>query len=153
MKTIVFNVKDQDRKWFLIDLSGLILGRASVLIADILRGKNKPIYTPNLDTGDNVIVINAKNVILSKDSKRAQKTYYRHSGYPGGLKKETFEEAMEKHPERVIELAVKGMMPKNKLAKQQLKRLKIYVDSNHPHTQEVVKIDTLSIFGVQKEEK
>jgi len=153
MKTIVFNVKDQDRKWFLIDLSGLILGRASVLIADILRGKNKPIYTPDLDTGDNVIVINAKNVILSKDSKRAQKTYYRHSGYPGGLKKETFEEAMEKHPERVIELAVKGMMPKNKLAKQQLKRLKIYVDSNHPHTQEVVKIDTLSIFGVQKEEK
>lgn len=153
MKTIVFNVKDQDRKWFLIDLSGLILGRASVLIADILRGKNKPIYTPNLDTGDNVIVINAKNVILSKESKRAQKTYYRHSGYPGGLKKETFEEAMEKHPERVIELAVKGMMPKNKLAKQQLKRLKIYADNNHPHTQEVVKLDTLSIFGVQKEEK
>lgn len=152
MITKVFKTKDEDRKWFLVDADGLVLGRISVLIADILRGKHKATYTANLDSGDNVIVINANKVVLSKDTKRTQKTYYRHSGYPGGLKRETFEEAMEKHPERVFELSVKGMLPKNKLAKQQLKRLKIYANSEHPHTQEIIKLDTSKASGVQKGE-
>lgn len=149
MKTNVYKIKDQEREWFLIDANGLVLGRISTIIADILRGKRKPTYTSNLDNGDNVIVVNAKKVILSKESKRSQKNYYRHSGYPGGLKKETFEEAIEKHPERVIELAVKGMMPKNKIAKEQLKRLKIYSDEAHPHTQKIVLLNSENNFGLK----
>lgn len=149
MITSIHKTKDQDRNWFLIDANNLVLGRISTVIADLLRGKNKSTYTPNLDSGDNVVIVNAKNVLLSKDSKKEQKTYYRHSGYPGGLKKETFQEAIEKHPERVIELAVKGMMPKNKLAKQQLKRLKIYADNNHPHTQNLIKLSPENNFRVE----
>lgn len=139
MITKIHKLKDQNRRWFLVDAKGQILGRLSTSIADALRGKDKATYTPNTDTGDNVVVINAREVMLSKETKRGQKTYYRHSGYPGGIRQETFEEAIEKHPERVIELAVKGMMPKNKLAKMQLKRLKIYAGNDHPHTQELIK--------------
>lgn len=137
MTTNIHKMKDEDRKWFVVDAGGAILGRLATQIADTLRGKNKTTYTPNMDNGENVIVINAAKVALSREAKRAQKTYYRHFGYPGGLKEETFEEAIDKHPERVIELAVKGMMPKNKLAKQQLTRLKIYAGTEHPHTQEL----------------
>ena len=141
MTTNIHKTKDEDRKWFVVDANGAILGRLATQIADTLRGKNKATYTPNMDNGENVIVINAAKVALSREAKRAQKTYYRHSGYPGGLKEETFEEAIDKHPERVIELAVKGMMPKNKLAKQQLTRLKIYAGAEHPHTQELTTME------------
>ncbi|MDD3678888.1 MAG: 50S ribosomal protein L13 [Patescibacteria group bacterium] len=137
MKTDVYNLKDADRKWYVVDASGEVLGRLATRVADILRGKNKPIYTPNLDVGDNVIVLNAAKVVLSREAKKGQKKYYRHSGYPGGIKEESFEEAIAKHPERVIELAIKGMMPKNKLAKVQKKRLKVYSGADHPHTQEL----------------
>jgi len=141
MITKVNKLKDIDRDWFLVDAEEVILGRLATRVADLLRGKKKPTYSPNLDSGDNVVVINAEKVALSSDSKKEQKTYYRHSGYPGGLKQETFTEATEKHPERVIQLAVKGMMPKNKLAKVQLKRLKVYAGSVHPHTQELTKYE------------
>ncbi len=138
MTTNVFNKKDSDREWYLIDAKEAILGRLATEAAELLRGKKKSTYTPNMDSGDNVVIVNASKVTLSREDNRAKKTYYRHSGYPGGIKSETFEEAMEKHPDRVIRLAVAGMMPKNKLAKVQLKRLKIYETENHPHTQKLI---------------
>ena len=135
-------LKNEDRKWYLLDAKGATLGRISTIIADLLRGKGKATYTPNLDSGDNVIVINAAEVELSKESNKEKKMYYRHSGYPGGIKKETFVEAIEKHPEKVIFDSVKGMMPKNKLAKVQLTRLKVYSASEHPHTQELTVVNS-----------
>lgn len=141
MLTKVYKTRNEDRKWYLLDAKGATLGRLSTIAADLLRGKNKPTYTANLDSGDNVIVINAAEVSLSKESNKEQKTYYRHSGYPGGIKKETFLEAIEKHPERVIASSVKGMMPKNKLAKSQLTRLKVYAGAEHPHTQNIVAVN------------
>lgn len=141
MATKVFNTKDADRKWYLIDANNMILGRLSTVAADLLRGKGKPTYTPNMDSGDNVIIINAAKVALSKDSKKEDKYYYRHSGYPGGIRKESFEEAIEKHPERVIQLSVKGMLPSNKLAAEQLKRLRVYPDADHKHTQQIETVE------------
>jgi large subunit ribosomal protein L13 len=141
MITKVKITKNENRKWYLVDADGAILGRISTVIADLLRGKGKPSYSPNLDSGDNVIVINAGGVELSKESNKEKKTYYRHSGFPGGIKQETFREAMEKHPEKVVFDSVKGMMPKNKLAKSQLTRLKVYAGGEHPHTQEIIKIE------------
>lgn len=141
MSTKTFQVKDADRKWYLLDARGVILGRLSTVVADLLRGKGKPTYSPNVDGGDNVVVINASKIKLSKDSKLIDKKYYRHSGYPGGLKTETFEEAMVKHPERVIELAVKGMLQNNKLGTEQLGRLRIYAGEDHKHTQELTEIN------------
>jgi large subunit ribosomal protein L13 len=141
MATKAYNTKAADRKWYLLNADGMILGRLSTVIADLLRGKNKVTYTPNMDGGDNVIVINASKVKLSNDRKIEGKKYYRFSGYPGGMKEETFGEAMEKHPERVIMLAVKGMLQSNKLASQQLKRLRVYADAEHRHTQELIEID------------
>lgn len=141
MATRVFQTKDIDRKWYLLDAEEVILGRLSTVAADLLRGKGKATYTPNMDSGDNVIVVNAAKVRLSKDSKIEAKKYYRHSGYPGGIREETFAEAIEKHPERVIMLAVKGMLPSNKLGSAQLKRLKVYASGEHKHTQEVKKVN------------
>lgn len=141
MATNIYKVKDSDRKWLEIDASGVVLGRLATEIANILRGKNKATYSPNVDSGENVIVINAEKVALSKEEKKLQKTYYRHSGYPGGIKGETFEEAIAKHPERVIEKAVNGMLPKNRLAAEQMKRLRVYAGSEHPHTQDVTKYE------------
>lgn len=120
------------RKWVLIDADGAVLGRLATQIATILRGKNKPQYTPHVDTGDFVIVINADKVQLT-GNKAAQKSYWRYSGWLGGLKTESFEEAMAKHPERVIEHAVKGMLPKNTLGRAMGKKLKVYVGAEHPH--------------------
>ncbi|MDD3480823.1 MAG: 50S ribosomal protein L13 [Patescibacteria group bacterium] len=141
MATNTYQMKDSDRKWLLIDASGLVLGRLATEVANLLRGKNKATYSPNVDGGENIVIINAREVALSKEEKKLQKTYYRHSGYPGGIKSETFEEAIEKHPERVIEKAVLGMLPKNKLAKEQMKRLRVYAGSEHPHTQELTKYE------------
>lgn len=122
-----------EREWVLIDAEGLVLGRLAAQAAHILRGKHKPQYTPHVDTGDFVVIINADKIRLT-GNKAAQKTYYRHSGYPGGLKAESFERAMERHPERVIERAVKGMLPKNTLGRAQGMKLKVYAGPEHPHT-------------------
>ncbi len=130
-----------ERKWLLIDAEGATLGRLATTAAMALRGKNKPQYTPNADTGDFVVVINADKVILT-GNKMDQKRYWRYSGYLGGLKFESFKEAMEKHPERVIEHAVKGMLPKTTLGRAQGMKLKVYAGPEHPHAaQNPVKID------------
>ena len=130
-----------ERNWYLVDAEGATLGRLATQVAMILHGKNKPQYTPHTDTGDFVVVINADKVQLSGNKMNA-KTYYRHSGYNGGLKAESFRMAMEKHPERVIEHAVKGMLPKGTLGRAQFKKLKVYAGAEHPHTaQNPVKIE------------
>ena len=121
------------REWVLIDAEDQVLGRVSTQAAHILKGKHKPQYTPHVDTGDFVVIINADKIRLT-GNKAAQKKYYRHSGYPGGLKEESFERAMERHPERVIEHAVKGMLPKNTLGRAQGMKLKVYAGPEHPHT-------------------
>ena len=129
------------RNWVLIDAEGAVLGRLATQIAMILRGKNKPQFTPNSDCGDFVVVINADKVQLT-GNKAAHKTYYRHSGWNGGLKAESFRAAMEKHPEQVIERAVRGMLPKTTLGRAQLKKLKVYAGPEHPHAaQNPVKIE------------
>ena len=130
-----------ERKWLLIDAEGATLGRLATTAAMALRGKNKPQYTPNADTGDFVVVINADKVIMT-GNKMDQKRYWRYSGYLGGMKFESFKEAMEKHPERVIEHAVKGMLPKTTLGRAQGMKLKVYAGPEHPHAaQNPVKID------------
>ena len=121
-----------ERKWVLIDAEGATLGRLATKAAMILRGKNKPQYTPNADTGDFVVIVNADKVVLT-GNKADQKRYWRYSGYLGGLKFESFREAMAKHPERVVEHAVKGMLPKTTLGRAQGMKLKVYAGPEHPH--------------------
>ncbi len=130
--TISAKASDFDRKWYLIDAEDQILGRLATQIADILRGKNKVNFTPHVDCGDYVIVINADKVQLT-GKKLDQKKYKRHSGYLGGLKETSAKEMLEKHPERVIEHAVRGMLPKNKLQKKFMNKLKVYSGNEHPH--------------------
>jgi len=132
MKTPSLRKEDVKRTWHIIDAQGKTLGRLATKIATMLSGKDKPFYTPHVDGGDFIIVLNAKDIYLS-GQKREQKMYYRHSGYIGGLKEIKAKEMLAKHPERVIMLAVKGMLPKNKLASRMLTRLKVYKDNNHPH--------------------
>ena len=132
MKTYVAKPSDRERNWLIVDATGLTLGRLSTQIADVLRGKRKPTYTPHIDTGDFVIVINAEKVAVT-GNKRAAKLYHRHSGYPGGLRTRTFEQMMAKRPEEIIRLAVKGMMPRNRLARKQITKLKVYAGPDHPH--------------------
>jgi len=120
------------RNWFLVDAKGQTLGRLASEIANILRGKNKPSFTPHLDTGDFVIVVNAEKIEVS-GKKASQKLYRRHSGRPGGMKIEKFETLRDRIPERIIEQAVKGMLPHNSLGRQQFKKLKVYKGSDHPH--------------------
>lgn len=130
-----------ERKWVLVDAEGKTLGRLATQVAMILRGKNKPQFTPHADTGDFVVVINAAKVQLT-GNKALTKTYYHHTGFNGGLKAQTFREAMERYPERVIERAVKGMLPKNTIGRQQFTKLKVYAGPEHPHAaQNPVKID------------
>lgn len=121
-----------ERKWYLVDAEGQTLGRLASEVASILRGKNKPEFTPHVDTGDFVIVINAEKIVLT-GNKLNDKKYYRHSGHPGGLKETTAGEMLQKRPERVIELAVKGMLPKNTLGRQQGMKLHVYAGSTHKH--------------------
>lgn len=132
MKTYYAKPNEVEREWLLIDAEDQVLGRVASKAAQILKGKHKPQYTPHVDTGDFVVVINADKIRVT-GVKATDKEYYRHSGYPGGLKCETFQEAMEKHPERVIEHAVKGMLPKNTLGRAMAKKLKVYAGSKHPH--------------------
>ncbi len=132
MKTYVPKKEEIERKWYVIDASGKPLGRVATQIATILRGKHKPIYTPFMDTGDYVVVINADKVILT-GGKEEKKVYYKHSGYPGGIKAIPYKKMKERFPERVIRIAVKGMIPHNSLGRKMLKKLKIYKGSEHPH--------------------
>ena len=132
MKTIFAKDTEVERKWHVIDADGLVVGRLATKVADILRGKNKAIYTPNTDTGDFVVIVNAKKVRFT-GNKLEQKKYYHHTGYPGGIRMTTAKELMDETPEKVIVSAVRGMMPKNKLAKQQLSKLKVYSGPEHPH--------------------
>jgi len=132
MTTLTPKKNEIERQWWLVDAQGLRLGRLATEIARILRGKHKPIYTPHLDTGDHVVVVNASKVALS-GNKAEQKTYFQHSGYMGNEKLIPFKKMLENHPERIIELAVKGMLPKNSLGRHMKEKLKVYAGAEHPH--------------------
>ena len=132
MKTYSAKPMEVERKWYLIDADGQILGRLATVIADILRGKNKPEFTPNVDTGDFVIVINADKIQVT-GKKETDKKYYHHTGYPGGLKVASFKDLMEKDPRKAIEKAVKGMLPHTTLGRQQFNKLNVYAGCEHPH--------------------
>ena len=132
MKTYSTKASDIKREWHVIDASDKILGRLATQIARLLMGKHKPIFSPNLDTGDFVVVINAEKVQVT-GNKAKQKTYYRHSGYPGGLKSINLEKMMQTNPTRVVEYAVKGMLPHNRLGAKMFKKLRVYVGDAHPH--------------------
>ncbi len=141
MKTFVPKIMNgADRKWYLIDAKDKVLGKIAVEITNILRGKNKTIFTPHLDLGDYVVVINAEKVKLTGENKLRDKKYYSHSGYLGNLKTTSAEEMMEKNPTRILELAIKGMIPRNKLRKDVLERLKIFVGEEHEHKAQTPKI-------------
>lgn len=133
MKTLFTKKVDVERKWYLVDADGQVLGRLATKIATYLRGKHKPVFTPNVDTGDFIVVINAERVKLT-GKKLDEKVYYRHSGYPGGVKSETAKERLRKKPESVIMDAVRGMTPKNRLGRAMLKKLKVYRGGEHPHS-------------------
>ena len=133
MITLTPKKNEIERQWWLVDAEGVRLGRLATEVARILRGKHKPIFTPHLDTGDHVVVVNASKVVLS-GNKADQKTYFRHSGYMGGEKHIPFKKMLETHPERVIELAVKGMLPKNPLGRAMFRKLQVYAGPEHPHT-------------------
>jgi len=132
LRTYIPKANEIERKWYVVDASGLVLGRLATKIATVLRGKNKPQFTPHLDAGDFVVVVNAEKVRLS--GKKADiKTYSHHTGYPGGLKQEVFSTVQRRHPERLVEWAVWGMLPHSRLGKQQIKKLKVYRGAAHPH--------------------
>ena len=143
MATVSFNQNTIEREWLLVDLEGATLGRAASRVAAVLRGKHKPTFTPNADCGDFVVVINADKVKLS-GKKMQDKIYYSHSGYLGGLKEMRAEEMLEKHPERLIEKAVKGMLPRGPLGRQQFKKLYVYTGAEHPHAAQQPKTLDLS---------
>lgn len=132
MKSYMAKTNEVERKWYVIDAEGKVLGRLASEIASVLRGKRKPIFTPHVDCGDFVIVINADKVVLTGD-KLNQKIHAYHTGYPGGRKEVVYAEMMAKRPEKVIELAVKGMLPKSRLGRQMIKKLKVYAGPEHPH--------------------
>ncbi len=139
MKTEVAKAENIKRDWYVVDAQDVVLGRLSTRVAGILRGKNKALYTPSVDTGDFVIVVNAEKIAFT-GRKLADKTYYSHSGYVGGLKEISAGKLLEKKPEELIKKAVKGMLPKNKLARAMLSKLKVYAGSNHPHEAQQPKI-------------
>jgi large subunit ribosomal protein L13 len=131
-KTYVATPSKRERNWLLVDAADKTLGRLATQIADVLRGKRKPEYTPHIDTGDFVIVVNAEKIRVTGNKLQA-KQYHRHSGYPGGLRTRTLQEMLDRRPEEVIRLAVKGMLPRNRLGRQQLRKLKVYAGPDHPH--------------------
>jgi large subunit ribosomal protein L13 len=146
MKTYSATPKDIEKSWILIDASGLVVGRLAALIATRLRGKHKPGFTPHMDDGDNIVVINAGNVVFT-GNKLADKEYHWHTGYPGGIKSRTAAKILEsKHPERVLQKAVERMLPRGPLARKQLKNLKVYAGPEHPHTaQNPVTLDVAAL--------
>lgn len=145
MKTYFASDKKVAHAWYLVDASGKVLGRLASQIAKCLRGKTKPEYTPHADTGDYIVVVNAAEVKVT-GKKRKEKVYYRHSGYPGGIKETVFEKLQAKDPRRAIEYAVRGMLPKNPLGRAMLKKLKVYPGPAHPHSaQQPVAIDLVKV--------
>ena len=132
MRTFTQKQAEIERNWYVVDAEGETLGRLAARIAPILKGKHKPIYTPHLDCGDFVIVVNAEKVRVT-GRKLDQKFYHRHSGYPGGLKSISLRDQLDKYPERVLEAAIRGMLPKNKLGRRMIKKLKVYAGDTHPH--------------------
>lgn len=132
MKTFVATPENRERDWVVVDATGQTLGRLATQIATVLRGKHKPEYTPHCDVGDFVVVINADKITVT-GKKREEKLYHRYSGYPGGLRSRTFAEMIERRPEEPLRLAVKGMLPRNRIARAQLRKLKIYAGAEHPH--------------------
>jgi large subunit ribosomal protein L13 len=131
-RTYTLRESEIDRRWYVVDAADQTLGRLASRIARVLEGKNKPTYTPSMDSGDHVIVLNAGRITVTRD-KRESKLYIRHSGYPQGFKQETLGHLLERRPEEVIRRAVKGMLPRNKLGAQQLRKLKVYAGTDHPH--------------------
>jgi large subunit ribosomal protein L13 len=131
-KTYVPKATEIERRWYIVDAEGLTLGRLATQVATVIRGKHKPSFTPHLDVGDYVIVVNAEKVHVT-GNKEEQKFYYRHSGYPGGFRSTSLRDQLDKHPECVIETAVKGMLPHTNLGRDQLKKLKVFAGPNHPH--------------------
>lgn len=142
MKTFYAKPNEVEREWLLVDATDMVLGRLASQVAQILKGKNKPTYTPHVDTGDFVIIINADKVRLT-GNKANTKNYYSHSGFPGGLKEVSFARMMEKHPERVVEKAVKGMLPKNTLGRAMNRKLKVYAGPEHKHEAQMPRQITL----------
>ncbi len=132
MRTFTPRPTDIERTWHVVDAEGLVLGRLATEVARILRGKHKPIFTPHLDTGDHVIIINVDKVVLTSD-KADRKILWRHSGYPGGIKSVTYGEALARKPEDAVRRTIRGMLPKNRLGRQMLKKLKVYAGPTHPH--------------------
>lgn len=132
MKTYFATSENTEQKWYVVDASGKVLGRLATQIAKVLRGKHKPEFTPHADAGDHVIVVNAADIKVT-GKKESEKVYHSHSGYPGGIKEITFDKMMQKHPTRALEIAVKGMMPKNPLGRAMLRKLKVYAGAEHPH--------------------
>jgi len=132
MRTYVATPETREREWIVVDAAGKTLGRLATQLADVLRGKRKPEYTPHCDVGDFVIVVNAEKIAVT-GKKRSDKLYHRHSGYPGGLRTRTLNDMLERQPEEVIRKAVKGMLPRNRLARAQLRKLKVYAGPEHPH--------------------
>lgn len=144
MKTFMANPANIQRKWYVVDAEGQTLGRLAVEVAKILRGKNKPIFTPHVDTGDHVIVVNADKIVLT-GKKLEQKTYFRHSGYPGGTTFTPAGKMLADKPHRLIELAVKGMLPKNTLGRQMYRKLNVYAGPNHPHAAQMPEMLELNL--------
>ena len=142
MKTYMANPTKIERKWYVVDAEGCTLGRLTSEVAKVLRGKNKPEYTPHVDTGDYVIVINADKVVVKGNKKLDQKIYYNHSDYVGGMRETTLREMMDKKPERVIELAVKGMLPKGPLGREMYKKLHVYAGAEHAHAAQKTEVLT-----------
>lgn len=132
MRTYVAKPNEVERKWYVVDADGQVLGRLASRVATVLRGKHKPTFTPHVDMGDHVIIINAEKVRVT-GRKAQQKRYFRHSGYPGGLRSRTFEQQLQSRPEKVLELAVWGMLPHNRLGRKMFKKLKVYAGDQHPH--------------------
>ena len=132
MKTFVAKPATIEKKWYVVDADGQTLGRLSTVVADALRGKRKAIYTPNIDTGDFVVVVNAEKIVVT-GKKLDEKMYWRHSGYPGGIKGESLKSLLSRRPEEVVRRAVKGMLPHNRLGAAQLRKLKVYAGPEHPH--------------------
>ncbi|HBG81346.1 TPA: 50S ribosomal protein L13 [candidate division CPR2 bacterium] len=148
-KTYVTKPAEVIRKWYIIDAEDKILGRVATEVANLLRGKNKPTFSPSVDTGDFVVIINADK-IKTTGNKEEAKIYYRHSWYPGGLKETTLKQLREKDATAPIKMAVKGMLPKNKLADQMIKRLKVYAGTEHPHSQQLEEYEINSKVKIQK---
>ena len=142
--TFMANPATVERKWYGVDAEGKTLGRLAAEVAKVLRGKNKPTFTPHVDTGDHVIVLNADKVVLT-GKKLVQKTYFRHSGYPGGTTFTTAGKMLETRPERVVEMAVKGMLPKNSLGRKMFTKLKVYAGAEHPHAAQMPEVLEINV--------